>query len=65
MSERSLRRFGDAGAYPVLLLAFIYAVEQLDLQTFSILAPEITVRPPHLGDDDRPDRDPAAAGRDG
>jgi ABC-type branched-subunit amino acid transport system ATPase component/predicted MFS family arabinose efflux permease len=42
MSERSLRRFGDAGAYPVLLLAFIYAVEQLDLQTFSVLAPEIT-----------------------
>jgi ABC-type branched-subunit amino acid transport system ATPase component/predicted MFS family arabinose efflux permease len=38
----ALGRFGDAGAYPVLVLTFIYAVEQLDLQTFGVLAPEIT-----------------------
>ena len=44
MPERTtaaLRRFGDAGAFPVLVLTFIYAVEQLDLQTFSVLTPEI------------------------
>lgn len=44
MAERqlgALRRFGDAGAYPVLVLTMIYAVEQLDLQTYSVLGPDI------------------------
>ena len=39
---RAAGRFGDAGAFPIILLTFVYAIEQLDQGTFSVLTPEIT-----------------------
>ena len=45
MVERTasaVRRPGEVGAFPMLLLTFVYAVEQLDQQAYTVLAPDIT-----------------------
>ena len=39
---RFMERAGSAGVYPALVLTLVYAIEQLDAQTFNVLAPEIT-----------------------
>jgi branched-chain amino acid transport system ATP-binding protein len=41
-TTKAVRRLGDVGAYPMVLLTFVYAVEHLDLQAYQVLSPEIT-----------------------